>query len=131
MRSACSSTRSSVLPDDGDPMLRANILAELAAQYMITGRIEEAISSATRALEEAPPDARRTRSIAANIRGGTLAHEGRIDEGLADFDAPVRRAGDDRDALLRYYVNMSDTLHLLGRFEESLDIAAQGFELAR
>ena len=121
----------SVLPDDGDPMLRANILAELAAQYMITGRIDEALSAASRALEEAPPEAGRTRSIAANIRGGTLAHEGRIEEGLADFERARVEAGDDRDALLRYYVNMSDTLQLLGRFEASLDIAAQGFELAR
>ena len=53
-------------------MLRANILAELAAQYMISDRPEEAIVRATSALEIAPPDARRSASIAANIRGGTL-----------------------------------------------------------
>ena len=64
----------SALADDADPMLRANILAELSAQYMITGRIEEALAASSRSLDEAPPDARRTRSIAANIRGGTLAH---------------------------------------------------------
>ena len=98
---------------------------------MITGRIDEALAAASRSLDEAPPDARRTRSIAANIRGGTLAHEGRIDEGLADFERARVEAGDDRDALLRYYVNMSDTLQLLGRFEASLDVAGQGFELAR
>ena len=36
-------------------MLRANILAELAAQYMISDRPEEAIVRATSALEIAPP----------------------------------------------------------------------------
>ncbi len=50
---------------------------------------------------------------------------------MADFERARVEAGDDRDALLRYYVNMSDTLHLLGRFDDSLDVANQGFELAR
>ena len=120
-----------VLPGKCDEMLRANILAEVAAQYMVTGRIEEALAASTRSLDEAPPEARRTRSIAANIRGGTLTHEGRIEEGMADFERARIEAGDDRDALLRYYVNMSDTLQLLGRFDDSLDVANQGFELAR
>jgi DNA-binding CsgD family transcriptional regulator/tetratricopeptide (TPR) repeat protein len=121
----------SLLPDESDAMLRANILAEVAAQYMVSGRIDDALAAATKSLEEAPDDARRTRSIAANIRGGTLAHEGMIEEGLADLERARVEAGDDRDALLRYYVNMSDILQLLGRFDDSLDVAGQGLDLAR
>ncbi|MCU1418587.1 MAG: helix-turn-helix transcriptional regulator [Schumannella sp.] len=120
-----------VLGADGDRMLRANILGEVAAQYMVSGRVDEAIAASTEALEIAPPTAHRSRSVAANIRGGTLLHEGRIDEGMADYDRAREYAQGDRDALLRYYVNSSDTMNLLGRFAESIALAEQGYELAR
>ena len=102
------------LAPDEEPMLRANILAELAAQYMISDRPEEAIVRATSALEIAPADARRSASIAANIRGGTLIALGRIEEGLADFALSRQFAEGDTPAQLRFFVNYSDTLHLLG-----------------
>ncbi len=120
-----------VLHGEGDPMLRANILAESAAQYMVSGRPAEAIAAASEALELAPEAAHRTRSIAANVRGGTLIFEGRIEEGLADYELARQLARGDRDALLRYHVNRSDALHLLGRFSESIAVAEEGFELAR
>jgi DNA-binding CsgD family transcriptional regulator/tetratricopeptide (TPR) repeat protein len=120
-----------VVGPDGDAMLRANILGELAAQYMVSGREERAIAAATEALETAPASARRSRSVAANVRGGVHIHAGRIEQGMADYDLAKQAAGDDRDALLRYYVNTSDSLHLLGRFEDSLARAAAGLELAR
>ena len=113
-----------------EPMLRAGILAELAAQYMISDRPEEAIVRATSALEIAPDDAPRSASIAANIRGGTLIALGRIDEGLADFALARKLAQGDTPAQLRYFVNYSDTLHLLGRYEESLAEASEGLALA-
>ena len=120
-----------VLGDDGDAMLRANILAEMAAQYMVSGREDDAIAAATLALEIAPESARRSKSVAANVRGGTHMHAGRFELGMADYDLAREVAGDDRDALLRYYVNTSDTLHLLGRFEESIARAQSGLDLAR
>jgi DNA-binding CsgD family transcriptional regulator/tetratricopeptide (TPR) repeat protein len=119
------------LAPDEEPMLRANILAELAAQYMISDRPEEAIVRATSALEIATDDARRSASIAANIRGGTLIALGRIDEGLADFALSREFAEGDTPAQLRFFVNYSDTLHLLGRYEESLAVASEGLALAR
>ncbi|MEO8263590.1 MAG: AAA family ATPase [Pseudolysinimonas sp.] len=120
-----------VLGDDGDPMLRANILGEMAAQYMVSGREADAIAAATEALEIAPESARRSKSVAANVRGGTHVHAGRFEQGMADYALAKEVAGDDRDALLRYYVNTSDTLHLLGRFEESIERAQAGLDLAR
>jgi DNA-binding CsgD family transcriptional regulator/tetratricopeptide (TPR) repeat protein len=119
------------LAPDQEPMLRANILAELAAQYMISDRPEEAIVRATSALEIAPADAPRSASIAANIRGGTLIALGRIDEGLADFARSRQFAEGDTPAQLRFFVNYSDTLHLLARYEESLAVASEGLALAR
>jgi DNA-binding CsgD family transcriptional regulator/tetratricopeptide (TPR) repeat protein len=120
-----------VLGGDGDPMLRANILGELAARYMMSGREDEAIATATEALEIAPESAHRSKSVAANIRGGTHVHAGRIEQGMADYALAKEVAGDDRDALLRYYVNTSDTLNLLGRFQESMERAQAGLDLAR
>ena len=77
------------------------------------------------------PDARRSASIAANIRGGTLIALGRIEEGLADFALARQYAEGDTPAQLRFFVNYSDTLHLLGRYEESLAVASEGLALAR
>ncbi|QEO10173.1 helix-turn-helix transcriptional regulator [Protaetiibacter larvae] len=119
-----------LLPAEADPVLRAAILAEAASKYMVSGRSELALERATEALAIAPPDARRSRSVAANILGGTLTHLGRIDEGAAQYALALREAGDDRDALLRYHVNYSDTLHLLGRFEESVAVALEGCRIA-
>ena len=120
-----------LVSDGSDEMLRTNILAELASHYMINGRTDDAMRATTAVLDEADPAWTRSRSIAANIRGGTLLHAGRVEEGLADFEDARRSAGDDRDPLLRYYVNLSDSYHLLGRFEESLATATEGLEMSR
>ncbi len=119
-----------LLGDSDDATLRAGILAEAASKYMVSGRSDQAIAAATQALEIAPPQANRIRSVAVNVRAGTLTHLSRIDEGAADYARALDEAGDDRDALLRYYVNYSDTLHLLGRFAESIEVASTGVRVA-
>lgn len=119
-----------MLPDDADPVLRAGILAETASKYMVSGASEAAIEAATDALALAPASAHRIRSVAANVRAGTLVHFGRFDEGFADYALALAEAGDDRDALMRYHVNYSDTLHLLGRFHESVEVALAGIRIA-
>ena len=116
--------------DVDDPTLRAGILAEAASKYMVSGRSERAIAAATEALELAPDTANRIRSVAANVRAGTLTHLGFIDEGAQDYARALQEAGDDRDALLRYHVNYSDTLHLLGRYRESMEVALAGIRIA-
>jgi DNA-binding CsgD family transcriptional regulator/tetratricopeptide (TPR) repeat protein len=119
------------LPVGADPMLRAGTLADLAAQYMVSGHSDKAVALASEALDIAPPEARRSASVAANVRGGTYVHTGRIAEGLADFALAKELAGRDSAALLRYFVNASDVYQLLGQFERSLEIATEGLELAR
>ena len=119
-----------LLRDGDERELRAEILVELAAQYMVAGRGPDAIGASGAALEAAPHDAHRSRSFAANIRGGTLLHQGHIEEGLADYDLAFAEAGDDYDALLRYYINRSDGLYMLGRFAESVELAEAGLAMA-
>lgn len=119
-----------LLPEGEEPALRAGLLAEAASKFMVSGMSDQAIEAATEAIRLAPPDASRTRSIAANIRAGTLVHLGRIDEGMVDYALALREAGDDRDPLLRYHVNYSDSLHLLGRHAESMQVALDGIRIA-
>lgn len=119
-----------LLGDDDDPTLRAGILAEAASKYMVSGQSDRAIAASTHALAIAPEWANRIRSVALNVRAGTLTHLGRIEDGSEDYVRALAEAGDDRDALLRYYVNYSDTLHLLGRFQESIQVATTGIRIA-
>jgi len=119
-----------LLGDAEEPRLRAGLLAEAASKYMVSGRNERALEAATEAIALAPADASRIRSVAANVRAGTLTHLGRIAEGAADYALALREAGDDRDALLRYHVNYSDTLHLLGRYRASMEVALAGIRIA-
>jgi DNA-binding CsgD family transcriptional regulator len=109
---------------------RAAAQAELAFHYMIAGRTDEAIEVATAVLDAAPPDARRSRSFAANLRGSTLVHRGSIEAGLADFETARIEAQADTDALIRYHVNFSDALFMLGRHAESIEVAEAGLEVA-
>ncbi len=119
-----------LLPPGTASGLRAEILVELAAQYMVAGRGTEALDAAARAAEEAPTEASRTRSFAANMRGATLLHQGDIQGGLEAYELALDEAGDDVEALLRYYINLSDGLLMLGRHEESIELAEQGLAMA-
>ncbi|PJJ71704.1 regulatory LuxR family protein [Diaminobutyricimonas aerilata] len=110
--------------------LRAEILVELAALYMVAGRGRESLDAAARARDEAPREAGRTRSFAANMRGAVLLHQGFVDDALAEYDVALAEAGDDVDALLRYYINLSDGLLMLGRHEASIELAEQGLAIA-
>ena len=119
-----------LLPPDDEPELRAGILAEAASKFMVSGRSEQAIEAAEEALRIAPASAHRIRSVAANVLAGTLTHLGRIEEGSAGYARALEEADGDRDALLRYHVNYSDTLHLLGRHRESMEVALTGIRIA-
>ena len=123
-----------MLPATRDPMLRANILGEVRrAVHGHRARRGSDRGRLPRRSRSPPESAHRTRSIAANVRGGTLVHEGRIDEGLADYElARKLGAGDDRDALLRYHVNtLRHAATCSGGSRNRSTSPRQGFELAR
>src|SRR5690606_23192268 len=69
-------------------------------------------------------------SVAFNLRGTMRVQIGRVDEGMADFRSSWEHAVDS-DARLRYWVNYSDILALLGRYREAVEIAEAGVEHAR
>ena len=121
-----------VLGESGDGThLRASILNTLASRHMTAGRLDEAIETACLALECAVEAGDLgQQSLAHNFRGASLAHLGRVEEAFADYGAAERLARDDNSAL-RYRVNYSDLLVVLGRFREAVAVAERGLMQAR
>jgi len=114
-----------------DDRLRASILNQLASRHMIAGRLVEAVALATEAGERA----RRAgsddeQSIAANVRGGALAHLGDLDAGHREYALALRLAKG-TNAEMRYRVNYSDLLGLLGRYTDAIRVAEDGLAPAR
>ncbi|QDZ14539.1 ATP-binding protein [Humibacter ginsenosidimutans] len=116
---ACSDTASAVVGD-------------LAGRLMLEARYDEAVQTATKALELAEKAGSLSRrSIAHNIRGVSLVGLGRIDEGLAELDEAATLAATRDGAMLRYRVNSSDVMYLIGRYADAVQIGNAGVERAR
>jgi DNA-binding CsgD family transcriptional regulator/tetratricopeptide (TPR) repeat protein len=119
---------------EGQPrsVLRANVLGELAARLMLIARFDQAIEMADGAFAEATAvDNRARMSVASNIRGFSRLAGGDIDAGLADLALAREFAVGNDSARLRYWVNQSDALNLLGRYDEAVRTAEEGAERAR
>ncbi|WP_290807651.1 helix-turn-helix transcriptional regulator [Herbiconiux sp.] len=119
---------------EGHPrsVLRANVLGELAARLMLDALFGEAIDTADAAFDEAQHVESRARmSVAANIRGLSRLNTGDIEGGLADLALAGELAVGNDSARLRFLVNESDALYLLGRFAEAVEVAEAGAERAR
>ena len=65
------------------------------------------------------------------VLGPCLVHAGRVDEGLEALATAHRLAGDRPEWLVGYHINMSDSMHLLGRYAEAADVANAGMDRAR
>ncbi|WP_230110744.1 helix-turn-helix transcriptional regulator [Microbacterium foliorum] len=114
-----------------DDRLRASILNQLASRLMITGRLEEAIELATEAGERAVrAGSDDEASIAANVRGGARAHLGDLEAGHREYALALRLARG-TNAEMRYRVNYSDLLGLLGRYRDAVHVAEDGLAPAR
>ena len=121
-----------LVPPGTDETLRATILYRLAARYMIEVGEPDAVEVATQALDLAlelgDPEAA---SMASNIRGVARAHGGDVEGGVADLERAKDLAEGNADALLRFRVNYSDMLNLLGRYDESVAVADEGLDRSR
>lgn len=114
-----------------DHRLRSNVLNTLAGRRMVSGDLRRGIDDASRAYRAAERAADETEmSIAANVRGICRVNLGDIDGGLADC-ALARRHANSRRAFIRYSVNYSDLLFLLGRFRDAVAAAEEGIAGAR
>lgn len=114
-----------------DDRLHASILNQLASRYMIAGRLDEAIALAAEAGQRAArAGAGDEASIAANVRGGALAHLGDLDAGHREYALALSLA-EGSNAEMRYRVNYSDLLGLLGRYRDAVRVAEDGLAPAR
>lgn len=114
-----------------DDALRAELLNHLASRRMIAGDRTEAIrlaDDADRAATRAGSNDQL--SVAANVRGGSLAHLGEVDAGIREYER-ARDLAEGSNAEMRYRVNYSDLLTLLGRYREAVALAEDGLERAR
>ncbi|WP_349897784.1 helix-turn-helix transcriptional regulator [Parafrigoribacterium soli] len=113
-------------------VLRANVLGELASRYMLAAQFGRAIELADEAFAEAQGVGSRDRmSVAANIRGISRVSSGDVEHGLADLELAGELAVGNDSARLRFWVNKSDAMQLLGRFGDAVALAETGLERAR
>jgi DNA-binding SARP family transcriptional activator/DNA-binding CsgD family transcriptional regulator/tetratricopeptide (TPR) repeat protein len=143
-----------VVGPGGHPLDRAGALQVLAIVQMLRWRFTEAARTAREAIglveqvrsaraeaddvvsavagmcdeEAAGVNADSVESGALNTLGVCLVALGRTGEGLAALERSraVAIAGEREAALDRYYINASDTLLLLGRYAESVEVAREG-----
>jgi DNA-binding NarL/FixJ family response regulator len=120
------------LGDDACSETTAEVLGDLAGRLMLEARYDEAVSVATKALAQADAAGSLSRrSVSHNIRGVSLVGLGRIEEGLADLERAGELAATRDGALMRYRVNTSDVMHLIGRYADAVQIGNAGVERAR
>ena len=114
-----------------DDRLRATILGALASRYMIAGDLEQGHALAVEAGEYAErAGSDDEASIAANVRASTSAHRGDVERGLREYEL-ARTLARGSTAELRYRVNYSDLLTLLGRYREAVELAEEGLARSR
>ncbi|MGA0566732.1 helix-turn-helix transcriptional regulator [Rathayibacter sp. KR2-224] len=110
----------------------AQIFSDLAGRLMLEARFDEAVEAATKALAQAEAaESLSRRSVAHNIRGVSLVGLGRVGEGLAELQIAGQLAASRDGAMLRYRVNTSDVLHLIGRYTDAVEVGNAGVERAR
>jgi DNA-binding CsgD family transcriptional regulator len=119
-------------PAGTDEDLRASLLNRLAARYMLEADLGRAIEVATESLVLSRTIGNAAeRSVASNLRGVSRIMAGELVGGRADVEAAEDLAEGDPDALLRFRINYSDILHLMGLYDESIQVAEDGIESAR
>ena len=120
-----------LIPADPPTPQRARLLQKYVSRLMMDGHQVRAIALA----REAAALAHRTGVTEAEFRayvvlGPCLVHSGHVEEGLGALETAHRLAGDRPEWLVGYHINMSDSLHLLGRYAEAEQVAQQGIDRA-
>ena len=112
---------------------RTRVRIELAHSLALTGMRDKALVDARQALTEAEEVGEpSTIARAQHVVGHELTMFGQIEEGLELLRVALATAiaTDDVDWVSRGHINLSDSYRLLGRYEEAIDTALAGYQLA-
>jgi ATP/maltotriose-dependent transcriptional regulator MalT len=121
-----------LLPEDADPKLRARVLEMLARRTMLSGDVQRGIEFSQQAVEAAAlADSDSVTANAWITLGTSLAAAGQEEEGLAAFERVSHLARSNTRTLLRFYVNYSDALNHVGRYDDAARQAMSGVDVAR
>ena len=121
-----------ILPEDADAKLRARVLEMLAAAPCFRATRSEGIEFSQQAVDAAAlADSDSVTANAWITLGTSLAAAGQEDEGLAAFERVSHPARSSTRTLLRFYINCSDALNHVGRYEDAASQALSGVEVAR
>lgn len=112
---------------------RTRVRIELAHSLALTGRRDQALVEAQRALAEAEEvDEPATTGRATHVVGHELAMSGEVERGIEllqrAIDAAI--ATDDVDWVSRGYINLSDIYRLVGRYDDAIETALAGYDVA-
>jgi DNA-binding CsgD family transcriptional regulator/tetratricopeptide (TPR) repeat protein len=108
------------------------VLEMLARRTMLSGDPQRGIEFSQQAIDAATLANSDSVTMNAWITLGTsLAAAGQEDEGLAAFERVSHLAHSDTRTLLRFYINYSDALNHVGRYEDAASQAMSGVEMAR
>jgi ATP/maltotriose-dependent transcriptional regulator MalT len=115
--------------DDGDPSVRADVLAGLARARLLLAHFDDAARMARQALEVAAAgEMPQLEANARNTLGCAIAMTGAVDEGVAELREAIR-IGLEHDIMSdlgQAYGNYADLLHILGRSDEARAVAVEG-----
>jgi DNA-binding CsgD family transcriptional regulator/tetratricopeptide (TPR) repeat protein len=121
-----------ILPEDADATLRARVLEMLARQMMLSGDVQQGLEFSHRAVNAAAlADSDAVMADAGVTLATSLAAAGEEEEGLAAFERVSHLAPSRTRTLLRFYINYSDALNHVGRYEDATSQAMSGVEVAR
>jgi ATP/maltotriose-dependent transcriptional regulator MalT len=120
-----------LLPEDADPKLRARVLEMLARRTMLSGDVRQGIEFSQQAVDAAAlADSDSVTANAWITFGTSLVAAGQETEGLAMFERVSHQARSSTRTLLRFFVNYSDALNHVGRYDDAVRQALSGVDVA-
>jgi len=112
--------------------VRAMVLELLGTYLMLAGRHAEGLTVADQALEAADAVGETAyRGSARNSRAMALCAMGQEELGMAEMEAARADSETRPRTTVRYWINWSNQLNLVGRFREARDVALAGVERTR
>ncbi len=120
-----------LIPADPPTARRARLLQKYVSRLMMDGRQAGAVALGREAAELAHQTGEAESEFRAYVvLGPSLVHSGQVEAGLEALETARQLAGERPEWLVSYYINMSDALHLLGRYGEAEQVAQQGIDRA-